>query len=289
MHPHHEHKAHKVEKRRVSHITKGYASGGGVHAYEAHEVNDKKSERKPVMKSAMESEGAKPKPRADKRARGGRTGQRRDNGGGVGPTAQALNNAGIPMSMLRGASDDTYAKAAQALQGIKATSGADQRARGGRTKKKGTTVNIINAPGHAMGGAPMGMPMPAAPMMPPGGAMPPRPPMAAGPVPPPGGMPGAMPGQIRRSGGAAGYAKGGGVKPGPAYMEGVRNGTQPMNSPGKNDTKDIGRKRVVTFMAGGKVEAPKGVAKATELPGGSGGGEARLAKEKRARRDYAEA
>ena len=55
------------------------------------------------------------------------------------------------------------------------------------------------------------------------------------------------------------------------------------------DGPDIARRRVVTFWAGGKVESPKGVAKATKLPGGSGGGEARLAKERRAERDYARA
>lgn len=98
-------------------------------------------------------------------------------------------------------------------------------------------------------------------------------------------MPGMPP---RRTGGRA-YASGGRVADGPAYKEGLKNGTQVTHSPGKNDGKDIGRGRVVTFWAGGKVESPKGVAKATKLPGGSGGGEARLVKEKRAARDYAKA
>ena len=44
-HPHNEHRQHKVERRRVEHITKGYASGGGVHADEA---EDKKLIRKTV-------------------------------------------------------------------------------------------------------------------------------------------------------------------------------------------------------------------------------------------------
>lgn len=243
-HPHHEHKAHRVEKRRVAHLTKHYAAGGAVHEDEA---ADKKLIKRTVKKTALKVEGHEPKHRADR----------------------------------------------------------PHRARGGKVKgKKGTTVNIINSPGHAMGGAP-GM-MPGA-----GLGMPPRPPMAAvppagapagAPAMPPGGMPaGAPPVAARppimppqgmmppRNKGGRAYAKGGAVKDGPAWKEGVHNGTQPQNSPGKNDTKDIGRGRVVTFWAGGKVESPKGVAKATKLPGGSGGGEARLAKERRAERDYARA
>src|ERR1035437_8219397 len=71
---------------------------------------------------------------------------------------------------------------------------AQGRARGGRTKHKGTNVNVIVAPQG--GGAP------AAPPMPPLGAnpamMPPKPPMAppgagAGPMPPMAGGPGMMP------------------------------------------------------------------------------------------------
>jgi hypothetical protein len=87
-------------------------------------------------------------------------------------------------------------------------------------------------------------------------------------------------------------------------MEGVRDGTQPKNSPGKDDGKDIGIKtptimteprRKVTFWVGGavkkrakggRIESPQGVDKHTDLPGGSGGGEARLVKEKRARREF---
>lgn len=62
----------------------------------------------------------------------------------------------------------------------------------------------------------------------------------------------------------------------------------------KDDSKNIGRGRVVSFATGGgvrsfrayggRVESPDGVAAATKLPGGSGGGEARLAKEHRAER-----
>lgn len=229
-HPHNEHRAHRVEKSRVAHITKGYATGGAVAA-----------------------SGIRPK-------------ARRANGGSV-------KTAGLTM----------------AGEGTKHR--ADKRARGGKIKgKKGTTINIINTPGHALSGAP-----PVAP------ALPPRPPAApmAGGAPAPGGAmappPGAPPMPIRRRGGVA-RASGGSVKSGPAWEEGVRNGTPPKNSPGKNDGKNIGRGRVVTFKAGGrivafragggKVESPEGIAKATRLPGGSGGARARLAKEKRVERDF---
>ncbi len=118
-------------------------------------------------------------------------------------------------------------------------------------------------------------------------------------------MPPGMP--PRRKGGRT-YAKGGAVKSGPAWDEGVKAGTKPHNSPGKKDGKDIGRGRQITYAKGGavgprlvqfyaggavkqrahggKVESPQGVDPATKLPGGGGGGEARLAKAKRAARDY---
>lgn len=217
-HPHNEHRDHKKQHSRVHHITKAYATGGGVHA---DEMADKKLIKRTVKKSALKMHGEKPKHRAD------------------------------------------------------------HRARGGRTKSKGkTNVNVIVAPQQhgmpsAMGGPGMGAP-PVAP------AMPPRPPMAP-PMPPqagampPGAPPPGMP--IRASGGR--------ISDGPTWKEGIRNGTQPQNSPGKNDGKDIGRGRVVTFRTGGRIEASNKVEAASKLPGGSGGGEARLSKEQRAKRNYA--
>src|SRR5690242_3181513 len=70
-HPHSEHRQHIVEKRRVGHLTKGYASGGGVHSDEA---EDKSLIRKMVSRKALKAEGSKPKHRADRpgRAHGGR-------------------------------------------------------------------------------------------------------------------------------------------------------------------------------------------------------------------------
>lgn len=168
---------------------------------------------------------------------------------------------------------------AQAVEGTSAKERLDRpnRARGGKVgKHKGTNVNVIVAPQGAphAGLAPPAM---AAPMAPPPGALPPRP-MAA-PMPPPGGPPmmaGAPPpGMPPRHNGGRTYAKGGAVTDSAVYKEGRRNGTQVQNNPsGKNDQRDVGRSRVVTFRAGGAVK----------LPGGSGGGEARLAKQRLAKR-----
>ena len=163
-----------------------------------------------------------------------------------------------------------------------------KRASGGRAKHKGhgkTNVNVIVAPqgGHPMmaGGPPMPPPAAAPP------AMPPRPPM-----PPPGGAPGmpppglgAAPGMMgpRRHGGRA-YAKGGAVKSGNTWEEGRREGTQPWNLAGKNDDKDSGRGKPVTYATGGPIYAPAKGHMGPKLPGGSGGAEARLFKKARVRR-----
>jgi hypothetical protein len=89
-------------------------------------------------------------------------------------------------------------------------------------------------------------------------------------------------------------ARGGSVNKGTKVFEqSKRSGTKVSHDFGKLDMDDMNRKRVVsfksggvvkTFMAGGRVEASDAVAKSTELPGGSGGGEARLAKAHRAAR-----
>ncbi len=116
-----------------------------------------------------------------------------------------------------------------------ATGGAVNRARGGRTKHKGSThVNVIvapqgGAPGAAAGGPPPmpiggpGGPPPSPPVM-----APPHPPMlppgamgapggpAPGPMPPAGGMPGL------RAGGGRSYAKGGAVVDAELKGEGLK-------------------------------------------------------------------
>lgn len=95
-------------------------------------------------------------------------------------------------------------------------------------------------------------------------------------------------------------AKGGRVNQGsPVFEESRRAGTKVQhNDSGKTDLgkSNYPRGKVVTFACGGKVksfrayggkvESPQGVAKASRLPGGSGGGEARLVKAKRAAREY---
>lgn len=70
-HPHAEHRQHKVEKSRVSHITRGYASGGAVHS---DEKQDRKLFGKMIREHDGEPEGKKGKRRADRvtRAKGGR-------------------------------------------------------------------------------------------------------------------------------------------------------------------------------------------------------------------------
>lgn len=173
------------------------------------------------------------------------------------------------------------------------------RAKGGRVKKGNakTIVNVIAGghpasgavpPGPPMGPPPMGV-APAAPPMPPPMAA--RPPMA-----PPTGVGGPPPGMPLR-------ARGGKVhKPhgSPVFNESLRDGTQVQhNDSGKSDLgrDNYPRGKAVTFESGGRVrhfyarggavESSDSVAPATKLPGGSGGGEARLAKEKRAARNYA--
>ncbi len=265
-HPHAAHRQHKVEHSRVAHITKGYAAGGAVHSDEA---EDRTMVKGMVKKSALKAEGGKPKHRADKphRARGGKV--KRADGGTAGKreyNAQADEQAS-PSS--------DYAM--RQMMG---------RARGGRTKKGGkTVVNVINAGGH-QNPTPMAGPMAAAPPPMAGPPMPPRPMPGPPPGPMPGGPPGMPPGMPPRKAGGRAYAKGGRVADGPAYQEGRRNGTQVTHSPGKNDQAGLNRGKPITYARGGKVESPNGVAAATKLPGGSGGGEARLAKEKRASRDY---
>lgn len=91
-----------------------------------------------------------------------------------------------------------------------------------------------------------------------------------------------MPPPGMRSTGGRAYAKGGRVKSGPAWEEGKREGTKVSHSPGKNDLKDIGRGKPITYASGGPVEAPKN-GMGPKLGGGGRGGLARLQKAARAK------
>jgi hypothetical protein len=247
LHPFHEHRQTKKEHSRVGHITKGYKSGGAVKSIGKKALSLHKDEHK-----ALHAEGHESKHRMDR----------------------------------------------------------PKRAKGGRVGKKGNSKTIVNVitGGHPAAGAPP----PGPPMVPPppvgvapGGMPPPsapRPPMPGPGMPPPGGPP--MP--MRAKGGRVQTPAGTGVAPAsstakdnrgsPVFNASLRAGTKVSHTDGKDDGKDIGRGRVVTFASGGKVksfyarggkvESPDGVAPATKLPGGGGGGEARLVKAHRARRDY---
>ncbi len=233
MHPHQAHRQHKVEHRRVAHITKGYANGGAVHGDEAADLALIKSH---VKKSALRADGGRVKHRADRprRASGGRIHKDRSGQDDLQPH--------------EGAPDDNR----------------KSRAKGGRAKHKGhTTVNVMVAPHN--GGAPSpggaGLPPPAAPPPAPmlGAAPPPRPPMPPPGMAPPGvggPPPGMPPPGLARPGmpppGMPLRARGGAVKDGPAYQEGVR--ARPVDHhPGKMDGADLDRSKVITYKKGGRV------------------------------------
>lgn len=167
------------------------------------------------------------------------------------------------------------------VEGEKPGHRADRPARkkGGRVNKGKVTVNVITGGQPPAAGVAM-----APPMAPPVAALPPGPPPGA--MLPPGGPPPDMPMPPRAHGGRT-YKKGGrvGVNAGTkVFEESRRAGTQVSHDPGKNDLKDMNRPKPITYKTGGKVEAPMGVAPATKLPGGAGGGEGRLAKAHRASR-----
>lgn len=209
---------HDVERSRVAHISKGYASGGAVTA------------EAPVNRKS-----------------GGRTG-----------AALALK-----------------------MEGGVAKSRADRpgRAKGGRAPKAKTNVNVIIAPqGAPNSPAAMGpgLPSPIKPPMPP----------LAGPPPGPAGMPMPPPGMPPRSMGGRTYATGGAVNAGTKVFEASRKaGTQVMHSDGKNDGKQLGRGKPVTYATGGPVFASATGQHGPKFIGGNGG-LTRIQEAKRAARHY---
>lgn len=151
--------------------------------------------------------------------------------GGSAKHADVAADKGLIRSMVK--------PGALKMEGGRASGRLDKYARGGPVKKGSTNVNVIVAPQG--GGASAAPPMP---LPPPG--------IAAGspPMPPPGGQPPMM-----QSRGGKAYATGGKVADGPAWKEGLKNGTQVQHSDGKNDGGDIYRARQITYATGGPVEA----------------------------------
>ena len=159
------------------------------------------------------------------------------------------------------------------------------RAKGGRAPKAGkTNVNVIIA-------SPGGAPNPPAGLAGAPGLPPPKPPMPPLAGPPPGVGPGMPPpGMPPRSMGGRAYASGGGVNSGTAVFNKSRaNGTQPGNGGGKNDQKDVGRGKPVTYAKGGPVFASATGQHGPKFHGGGGGGTSRLAEAKRAAKNYKKA
>lgn len=263
-HPFSEHRQHKVERSRVSGMTKKYrASGGGVHCEEPEE----RKHGGKVKELDRGAQGKKAKRRADRvmRAKGGKVGHKKGathvnvivNGGDKGampvpmpPPAMAGPPPGPP-------------------------------------------------PVAGLGGPPPGMP-PGGP--PPG--MPPMPGRAhGGKVKRADGgaanhLNDAYSDQANNLN--KGRARGGSVKSGPSWDEGKRLGTKVQHSDGKGTTNtkaNLDRGRVVTFATGGgvvsfntggKVEAPgPGKGMGPRFEGGAAGGEARKEKMGRAERRYA--
>lgn len=289
-HPYHEHRQHKVEKRRVHHILHRKA-GGRVG-----------SEEDSSYESDREIE-ADAEHRGDRGSGPGRSPSRRKHGGHV-----AGKRHKHRMDRKRGGrayakgghahSDEAEDKALirKMLAEHERKEMKEHRARGGRTKKsKGKTNITINVGHHgqqpAAGAAmPMLPPPPPRPMGPPGpppGMPPGLPPGAAGALPP-GGPPGMPPGGmpppgLRKRGGRAVKNASNAVKPAlssglkvadaarplsgapstpgdkmppnpPGWTESAKHKTPVQHTDGKIDGPDIGRGRPITYRRGGGVK-----------------------------------
>jgi hypothetical protein len=297
-HPHHEHRDHEVSKRRV-HSLYGHmphrASGGSVEHSDARE--DKALVKSMVKGAALKADGGKVKARADRacRAKGGRVKKSKGHtsvnvivapqGGHppvppMVPPAMAPHPPGPPNPAMGAAPPPGTPPMMPHKAG-----GRVKRAWGGAMPGNGMMPARPGMPVNNMSGMRSPMPMQPGPMMPPtGGGAPMMPPTA--------GM---------GTGYAQPFAKGGRVKSGNTWNEGLKDGTQVQhNDSGKTaDQKDgqPSRKgmRVVTFWAGGGVKRKTGGAvehpvhggMAPKLPSGSGGGEAKLFKAHRAAKNYA--
>jgi hypothetical protein len=294
-HPFAHHRQHAVEKRRASHITKGYASGGGVHSDEA---QDRKLFHKMMKDHDHHAEGKKAKHRRDKvaRAKGGRVGNRKGKGsthvnvivGHQTPTPPGMPAApamampppamppgpppgpppglgggpGLPPGLPPGAGAGPPMRARggpiESPKNMKpyAKGGKTCRARGGPISSDGPDAKPLTAKQLRAGRA------------------------RGGPI--------EAPNREHMT-----YrAKGGGVKSGPAWDEGKKAGTPVQPSEALSVTKkNMNRGKVVSFATGGGVvsfrarggpiESTKKVDPATKTMGGGGGGLGRRMKAKK--------
>lgn len=245
-----EHRGHKVERSRVSHIAgcssepKHYARGGSVHSDEAEYKEVVRKDGKPAT---LKHEGKSAKARGDKSVRRAKGGHVKHKGSGK-----------------------------TSVNVIVAPSG------GGAGAKPPMPMPPPGGP-PGMAGAP---PMPPKPPMmppPPGGGAPPM----AGLGGPPGGPPMPPPhsagGRAYKTGGGVNSAQKGEGKKSLADKKGVTgigDRTPIQHSGNKSDTQNIGRGPVITRAAGGPIysDGAKGKQMAPKLPAGSGGGTARKAK-----------
>lgn len=294
-HPHNHLRSHKVEHSRVSHLTKHYAKGGM--AKHSDEAEDRKLIKSLVKKASLKAEGGKAKHRMDRphRAKGGRV--KKGNaktivnviagghpasgavppGPPMGPPPMGVAPAAPPMPPPMAARPPMPPPG-----GPPGGPPMPMRAKGGRIRRAdGGDVSDKN---RQLG---QGMLRALVPIEKKYGN----------------GMQTAQRQQMDEIYSKVGRARGGKVhKPhgSPVFNESLRDGTQVQhNDSGKSDLgrDNYPRGKAVTFESGGRVrhfyarggavESSDSVAPATKLPGGSGGGEARLAKEKRAARNYA--
>lgn len=259
-HPFASKRQHLVERSRAK------AMAGGGEASHADVKADRALVRKMVKPDALKMDGAPAKGRLDKRARGGKVRGKYAEGGEAKPQppvkipapAEAPKplvvdpDGALGRALLSRAPRGNY----PGIRWERQSGGRVERARGGKVGK--TNINIIVTQPEATPPVPLPALAGAGGMPPP--PMPPAPPMAP-PVPP------------MRNGGRA-YASGGSVK-----AQSIRNGTPVQHSPGKNDTKDLGRGKPITYAKGGKV-------KGYPLNAGSESGVGRLEKTRSQKRMY---
>lgn len=245
-HQHNEHRAHKVEHRRVGHILKGYGGHGDIgsphRSHHTDEPEDRALVKAMVKPGALKhkAHGGKVKHRLDKphRAKGGRV-KHRDQGGDVGRIGKI--------------------SADQEYQADLRKMGPPTRARGGKVKHGKTNVNVIVGHGGPQGampvpvpaaGPPAAVPRPPMPMAPPVGAAPGLPPgIGPGMAPPGAGMPPMGP---RKKGGRT-YAKGGRVGAMPGYESTKKHATPVQHTDGKFPYVHEKRGRQITYKRGGIV------------------------------------